>query len=87
MHDVAVEEEVDEEKLPPDNELLHHRRYTSESRHSTRHPSSNFVLVTDKGEPKSFEEMKALKTKNCWSQAMPKRRSTTYIRIILDRFD
>jgi len=37
---------------------------------STRYPSSEYILITDEGEPKSFEEVQTHKDKIQWMKAM-----------------
>lgn len=37
---------------------------------STKYPASQYVLITDEGEPKSFSKAKSHTKKDCWMQAM-----------------
>ena len=37
---------------------------------STRYPVSYYVLITDEGEPESFQEVKTHKDKHEWMKAM-----------------
>lgn len=46
------------------------RRSNREHRPSTRYPVSDYVLVTDEGEPECFEEVESHKDKQSWVKAM-----------------
>ena len=46
------------------------RRSTRERRSSTRYPSSEYVLLTNEGEPESFHDVQTLKDKDSWVEAM-----------------
>lgn len=46
------------------------RRSARERRPSTRYPSSDYILITDEGEPESFQDVQSCRDKDCWSKAM-----------------
>ena len=46
------------------------RRSTRERCPSTRYPSSEYILLTDEGEPKCFQEVVSHKDKQSWMKAM-----------------
>jgi hypothetical protein len=46
------------------------RRSTRERRPSTRYSTSEYVLITDEGEPESFQEVQSHKDKQSWMKAM-----------------
>ncbi|CAL5379550.1 unnamed protein product [Camellia sinensis] len=46
------------------------RRSTREFKPSTKYPTSEYILLTDEGEPESFQEAQNHKEKSSWQQAM-----------------
>ena len=46
------------------------RRSTRECCPSTRYPSSEYILLTDEGEPECFQEVESHKDKQSWMKAM-----------------
>ena len=46
------------------------RRSTRKRRPSTRYPSSEYILLTDEGEPECFQEVESHKDKQSWMKAM-----------------
>ena len=46
------------------------RRSTRKRRPSTRYPSSEYILLTDEGEPECFQEVESYKDKHSWMKAM-----------------
>jgi hypothetical protein len=46
------------------------RRSTRERHPSTRYSTSEYVLITDEGEPESFQEVQSHKDKQIWMEAM-----------------
>ena len=58
------------EQIPQLEEGPQLRRTTRERQPSTRYPSSKYILITDEGEPKIFQEIQSHKNKDCWIKAM-----------------
>jgi hypothetical protein len=54
------DDDVEDGEQSPTSQL---RRSNREHRPSTKYPSSEFNLITDEGEPKSFEEVQTHKDK------------------------
>ncbi|CAL5398813.1 unnamed protein product [Camellia sinensis] len=48
------------------------RRSTREVKPSSKYPASEYILLTDEGEPESFQEAQNHKEKSSWQQAMQK---------------
>ncbi|CAL5393971.1 unnamed protein product [Camellia sinensis] len=46
------------------------RRSTREFKPSTKYPTSEYILLTDEGEPESFQEAQNHKEKSSWQQSM-----------------
>ncbi|CAL5439703.1 unnamed protein product [Camellia sinensis] len=46
------------------------RRSTREFKPSTKYPASEYILLTDEGEPESFQEAQNHKEKSSWQQSM-----------------
>jgi hypothetical protein len=59
-----------EQPIPPEMEESQVRRSTRECHPSTRYPKSEYVLITDDGEPKNFQEVQSQKDKQMWMKAM-----------------
>ena len=57
------------EKIHPLEEGPRLRRSTRECQPSTMYPSSEYILITDKGKPESFQEMQSHKDKAYWIKA------------------
>uniref|UniRef100_A0A2N9HLM6 Integrase catalytic domain-containing protein n=1 Tax=Fagus sylvatica TaxID=28930 RepID=A0A2N9HLM6_FAGSY len=62
--------EQEEQPIPPEMEEPQVRRFTREHRPSTRYSTSEYVLITDEGEPESFQEVQSHKDKQSWMKAM-----------------
>ena len=62
--------EQGEQPIPPKMEEPQVVRSTREHRPLTRYPTSEYVLITDEGEPESFQEVHSHKDKQSWMQAM-----------------
>ena len=58
------------EKIPLIEEGPQLRRTTREHQPSTRYPSSKYILITNEGEPESFQEVQSHKDKDYWIKAM-----------------
>ena len=58
------------EQIPLLEEGPQFRRTTRERQPPTRYPSSEYILIADEGEPKSFQEIQSHKDKDCWIKAM-----------------
>ena len=46
------------------------KRSTRERRPSTRYPISEYIMITEEGEPESFQEVQSHKDKQSWLKAM-----------------
>jgi hypothetical protein len=55
--------EQGEQPIPPEMEEPQVRRSTRERHQSTRYSTSDYVLITDEGEPESFQEVQSHKDK------------------------
>ena len=55
--------EQGEQPIPPEIEKSQVRRSIRERRPSTKYSTSEYVLITDEGEPKSFHEVQSHKDK------------------------
>jgi hypothetical protein len=55
--------EQGEQPIPPEMEEPQVRRSTRERHPSTRYSTSEYVLITDEGEPESFQEVQSHKDK------------------------
>ena len=53
------------EQIPQLEEGPQLRWSTRECQPSTRYPSSKYILITDVGEPESFQEIQSHKDKDC----------------------
>uniref|UniRef100_A0A2N9GSR4 Integrase catalytic domain-containing protein n=1 Tax=Fagus sylvatica TaxID=28930 RepID=A0A2N9GSR4_FAGSY len=62
--------EQGEQPIPPEMEEPQVRRSTRERHPSTRYSTSEYVLITDEGEPESFQEVQSHKDKQSWMEAM-----------------
>ena len=62
--------ELGEQPVPPEMEEPKVRRSTRERPPSTRNPSSEYILLIDKGEPECFQEVESHKDKQSWMKAM-----------------
>uniref|UniRef100_A0A2N9HS85 Integrase catalytic domain-containing protein n=1 Tax=Fagus sylvatica TaxID=28930 RepID=A0A2N9HS85_FAGSY len=62
--------EQGEQPIPSEMEEPQVRRSTRERHPSTRYSTSEYVLITDEGEPKSFQEVQSHKDKQSWMKAM-----------------
>uniref|UniRef100_A0A2N9J8U9 Integrase catalytic domain-containing protein n=1 Tax=Fagus sylvatica TaxID=28930 RepID=A0A2N9J8U9_FAGSY len=62
--------EQGEQPIPPEMEEPQVRRSTRERHPSTRYSTSEYVLITDEGEPESFQEVQSHKDKQSWMKAM-----------------
>ena len=65
-------EDVEQRKqlVPPEMEEPHVRRSTRERHPLTRYPFSEYILLTDKGEPEYYQEVQFHKDKQSWMKAM-----------------
>ncbi|CAL5337215.1 unnamed protein product [Camellia sinensis] len=79
LQDGFLEEEDPEEEgieqgepqpPPPETVGPQLRRSTRESKPSSKYPTSDYILLTDEGEPESFQEAQNHKEKNSWHLAM-----------------
>ncbi|CAH9088439.1 unnamed protein product [Cuscuta epithymum] len=61
--------EQGEQNTPPDDDVLI-RRSTRDRKPSTKYPSTDYILVTDEGEPESFQEVLTSEEKDLWLEAM-----------------
>ena len=68
VHDVEVHEQG--EHPTPQVEDTQVRRSTREHKPSTRYPSSEFILLTEDGEPENYQEVLSLEEKDLWLDAM-----------------
>ena len=59
-----------EQPVPPEMEEPQVRRSTRERHPSTRYPSSEYILLTDEGEPECFQEVESHKDKQNWMKVM-----------------
>ena len=59
-----------EEKIPPLDKGPQLIWSTKECQPSIRYPSSEYILIADKGEPESFQEIQSHKDTDCWIKAM-----------------
>uniref|UniRef100_A0A2N9HFH0 Uncharacterized protein n=1 Tax=Fagus sylvatica TaxID=28930 RepID=A0A2N9HFH0_FAGSY len=59
-----------EQPIPPEMKEPQAVRSNRERRPSTRYPTSEYVLITDEGEPESFQEVQSHKDKQSWMKAM-----------------
>ena len=79
----AIPDDSDEESIPSqehddqgeqftgqENEQPQLRRSNREHKPSTRYPSSEYLLLTDGGEPESFQEAQTHKDRGSWMKAM-----------------
>ena len=79
----AIPDDSDEESIPSqehddqgeqftgqENEQPQLRRSNRERKPSTRYPSSEYLLLTDGGEPESFQEAQTHKDRGSWMKAM-----------------
>ena len=62
--------EQGEQLVPLEMEEPQVRRSTRERPPSTRNPSSEYILLIDKGEPECFQEVESHKDKQSWMKAM-----------------
>ncbi|GKV32108.1 hypothetical protein SLEP1_g40737 [Rubroshorea leprosula] len=62
-------DEQGEQPLPQEEEPQL-RRSTREHKPSARYSSSDYILITEEGEPETFQEVQSHKDKNCWIKAM-----------------
>ncbi|GKV04185.1 hypothetical protein SLEP1_g16379 [Rubroshorea leprosula] len=62
-------DEQGEQPLPQEEEPQL-RRSTREHKPSARYPSSDYILITEEGEPKNFQEVQSHQDKDCWMRAM-----------------
>uniref|UniRef100_A0A2N9J1S8 Integrase catalytic domain-containing protein n=1 Tax=Fagus sylvatica TaxID=28930 RepID=A0A2N9J1S8_FAGSY len=62
--------EQGEQPIPPEMEEPQVRRSTRERHPSTRYSTSEYVLITDEGEPESFQEVQSHKDKQGWMKVM-----------------
>ncbi|GKV28913.1 hypothetical protein SLEP1_g37899 [Rubroshorea leprosula] len=62
-------DEQGEQPLPHE-EKPQLRRSTREHKPSARYPSSDYILITEEGEPENFQEVQSHKDKDCWMKAM-----------------
>uniref|UniRef100_A0A2N9FFW3 Integrase catalytic domain-containing protein n=1 Tax=Fagus sylvatica TaxID=28930 RepID=A0A2N9FFW3_FAGSY len=62
--------EQGEQPIPPEMKEPQVRRSTRERHPSTRYSTSEYVLITDEGEPESFQEVQSHKDKQSWMKAM-----------------
>ena len=58
------------EQISPLEEGPQLTQSTRERQPSTRYPSSEYILIADEGEPKSFQEIQSHKDKDCWIKSM-----------------
>ncbi|GKV35980.1 hypothetical protein SLEP1_g44167 [Rubroshorea leprosula] len=58
-----------EQPLPQEEEPQL-RRSTREHKASARYSSSDYILISEEGEPENFQEVQSHKDKNCWMKAM-----------------
>jgi len=61
------DEDVEDEEQSPTYQL---RRSNRDHQPSTRYPSSEYILITNEGEPKSFDEVQTHMDKIQWMKAM-----------------
>ena len=55
---------------PPEEVESHLRRSIRERQPSTRYSSSEYILITDEGEPESFQDVQYCRDRDCWVKAM-----------------
>ncbi|MCQ7416422.1 hypothetical protein NP118_23750, partial [Salmonella enterica] len=72
VHEEVIHEEVHEqgEQPTPQVEDTQVRRSTRERKPSTRYPSSEFILVSEDGEPENYQEVLSHDEKDQWLDAM-----------------
>ena len=58
------------EQIPPLEEEPQLRRTIREHQLSTRYPSLEYILITNEGEPESFQEIQSQKDKDYWIKVM-----------------
>ena len=70
--DVTDTDGVEQGEQPPPLEMVEPqvRRSTRERRPSTRYPTSEYTMITEEGEPESFQEVQSHKDKQSWLKAM-----------------
>ena len=66
----GVEQGEPENPVPPEEVGPPLRRSSREHQPSTRYPSSDYILITDEGEPESFQDVQSCRDKDCWTKAM-----------------
>lgn len=69
-HEEGVEQGEPENPIPPEGIEPQLRRSTRECQPSTRYPSSDYILITNEGEPESFQNVQSCGDKDCWMKAM-----------------
>ena len=67
IEDGDGDEDVENGEQPPTSQL---RRSSRDHQPSTRYPSSEYILISDEGEPESFDEVQTRKDKIQWMKAM-----------------
>ena len=70
--------EQGEQPPPPEFTVSQVRRSTREHRPSVRYSSSEYILLTDEGEPESFQEVQTHRDKCSWVQAMQDEMNSLY---------
>lgn len=72
VHEDVIREEVHEqgEQSTPQMEDTHVRRTSRQPKPSTKYPSSEYILLTEDGEPENYQEVMSSDDKNLWLEAM-----------------
>ena len=68
--------EQGEQPPQPENTVPQLRRSSREHRPSTRYSSSEYILLTDEGEPESFQDVQSRSDKQYWLEAMQEEMSS-----------